>query len=158
MPDFRARGEAPGSVSGNQYMLGGRHGSGSVNPRHRASPLAGSCPSHPCQGLQTRTWGPLDLRRMCFLLSAFFFFFSGQALSAREDSCCHPQPCPRQPWPRSPRRSALSQLLICHHRVTLCGLITSPNHSLTLTSLERLPGFLSLTWFCDWMNHLMSLS
>lgn len=146
MADFWARGEAPGFCVGESVRVGEGDMAQAVSiPSTEQVHLQAAVPPTPAKALRTSTWGPLDLRHICFLLSAFFF--SGQALSAREDSCCHPQPCPRQPWPQSPRRSALSQLLICHHHVTLCGLITSPNHSLTLTSLGQLPGFLSLIGF-----------
>lgn len=81
---------------GISTCVGRRQGPGSVDPRNRASPLAGSCPSHPCQGFADLHLGPSGPQaHVLFPLCLYFW----AALSAGGDSSCHPQPWPCQPWP-----------------------------------------------------------
>lgn len=88
MPDFRARGEAPGfCVRESVPVWEGDTAQAVLIPGTEQVHLQAAVPPTPAKALQTCTWGPLALRRMSFFLAAFF---SGQALSAGGDSCCHP--------------------------------------------------------------------
>lgn len=85
------------SVSGNQYLCGKETQPRQCRSREQSKftcrqlslpPLPRLCRPAPGALWPSGAWS--------FFLSAFF---SGQALSAGGDSCCHPQPWPCQPWP-----------------------------------------------------------
>lgn len=76
MPDFRARGEAPGFCVGESVPVWEGDTAQAVSiPGTERVHLQAAVPPTPAKALQTCTWGPLALRRMSFFLSAFF---SGQ--------------------------------------------------------------------------------